>query len=62
MTQQAAPAAYPKIDKDPWKLAANGTLDLLEKVVDDGANVNAKDTQGCSPLVRILSVVRHLRE
>ena len=33
------------IDSDQWKLAANGIQDLLEKLVTDGADVNAKDDQ-----------------
>ncbi len=44
---------YAAIDKNIWKLAANGILDLLEKLVDEGANVDAKDELGCTPLVTV---------
>ena len=40
------------IDKDQWKLAANGMLELLEPLVDKGADINAKDPSGITPLVR----------
>lgn len=41
----------PNIDRDPWKLAANGILDRLETLVTDGLDVNEKDKQGVAPLV-----------
>ena len=41
----------PDIDSDQHKLAANGILDLLEVVVDGGADINAKDASGMSPLL-----------
>ena len=36
------------IDSDQWKLAANGIQDLLEKLITDGADINAKDDQDCA--------------
>ena len=41
----------PLIDTDPWKLAQNGILDLLEEVVDGGSDINARDPSGMSPLL-----------
>jgi hypothetical protein len=43
---------YPSIDSNIWKLAANNIQDLLEKLVEAGADLNQKDEQSCAPLVR----------
>lgn len=41
----------PQIDRNPWKLAANGILDRLETLVTEGIDINEKDEQGVAPLV-----------
>jgi hypothetical protein len=42
----------PQIDRNPWKLAANGIVDRLETLVQEGVDINQKDEQGVAPLVQ----------
>lgn len=59
MSPASKQVQYAAIDKHIHKLAANGILDLLQKLVDEGANVNSKDEQGTAPLVNVRFILPH---
>lgn len=45
-------AEVARMDSDIHKLAANGNLELIEKLVaDGGVDVNIQDAMGCTPLI-----------